>query len=264
MDPKYIFNNIEDRSEYERLQLIEQVFDPYTQSYVERIGLRPGASCLEIGPGAGSFMRWLCERVGPDGRVTALDLNTRFVSSENLPNLTVMQGDVSKEELGADQFDFVHARYVFIHVLGYRESLDKIYRALKPGGWILLEEPDFHHASAETDDEELNRSFKKIHEAIKKLFGVMNLDPAFGGKLPSLLEEYGFTGIGHETVAEFSPGRSLTAELMKRSTLHLQDKYLQTGMITKEDIENYCRLADDPEHSAVYYGSISCWGQKPF
>jgi 2-polyprenyl-3-methyl-5-hydroxy-6-metoxy-1,4-benzoquinol methylase len=263
MDKKYIFQTNNERAEYERLRLIEKAFDPYTQAHFNRLGLGPGARCLEIGPGAGSIMRWLCQMVGPEGHVTALDLDTRFIGQEKLSNLTVIQGDLVKEELENNRFDFIHARYVFIHIHDYQEALKKIYQAVKPGGWILLEEPEFTRAKAKTDDEALNQSFMNIHEAIKLMYDAMKLDPAFGGKLERLLKKNGFTNMGSDTVASPSAGGSLVADFMRRSAIHLKEKYLKTGAADEKDIDNYCRLADDPQRSAVYYGSVSSWGQKP-
>jgi hypothetical protein len=52
-----------------RLELLEQVWDPLTVESLQQIDVRPGWRCIEIGGGHGSIVRWLCNAVGPQGRV---------------------------------------------------------------------------------------------------------------------------------------------------------------------------------------------------
>src|SRR5690348_1451369 len=65
--------------ERRRLALIEQCYDPMTIARLTALGVALGWRCLEIGAGGGSVSRWLRDRVGADGRVVAMDLDTRFV-----------------------------------------------------------------------------------------------------------------------------------------------------------------------------------------
>src|SRR5207302_1313015 len=62
-----------------RLELLEQCWDPRSQEALSRAGVQPGWRCLEVGGGAGSIASWLCDAVGPDGTVVAVDLDTRFL-----------------------------------------------------------------------------------------------------------------------------------------------------------------------------------------
>jgi hypothetical protein len=58
------------------------------------------------------------------------------------PNLEVLQHDVRTNALPEARFELVHARLVLSH-LAQRESIvTKLVNALKPGGWLLLEEFD--------------------------------------------------------------------------------------------------------------------------
>src|SRR5437588_12538585 len=72
-----------------RLELLEGCFDPGTIRRLEATGVRPGWRCLEVGGGGGSITRWLCERVGVLGRVTVVDIDTRFLEELDYPNLEV-------------------------------------------------------------------------------------------------------------------------------------------------------------------------------
>jgi 2-polyprenyl-3-methyl-5-hydroxy-6-metoxy-1,4-benzoquinol methylase len=41
-----------------------------------------------------------------------------------------------------DKYDLIHGRDILIHIGNRDEILLKLSNAFKPGGWILLEEPD--------------------------------------------------------------------------------------------------------------------------
>ena len=91
----------------ERLTLQESFADEATRRRIVALGLERGWRCLEAGAGAGSVARWLSTRVGPDGHVLAVDLDTRFMSDLNEPNVAVRQMNIVSEELPQAEFDLV-------------------------------------------------------------------------------------------------------------------------------------------------------------
>jgi len=95
-----------------RLELLEQCWDPRSHEALRSAGVRPGWRCLEVGGGAGSIARWLCDAVGPDGTVVAVDLDTRFLARIDVPNLEVIEADIVTEGLPAGPFDLIHTRAV--------------------------------------------------------------------------------------------------------------------------------------------------------
>jgi len=59
----------------------------------------PGWHCLEVGGGGGSIASWLANRVLPDGRAVATDLDTRFLETLSIPNLEVRRHDIVTDPL---------------------------------------------------------------------------------------------------------------------------------------------------------------------
>ncbi len=47
---------------------------PEYEAQVRAVGIQPGWRVLDAASGSGSFLPWLAELVGPDGRLAALDL----------------------------------------------------------------------------------------------------------------------------------------------------------------------------------------------
>ena len=131
----YIFTDTQFRSELTRLQKLEEVYDPASRRQILLTGITTGWQCLEIGTGAGSMMRWMSEIVGASGRVTAVDLDTRFVKDTRLANVEVIEADIHQVALDK-LFDLIHVRHVLVHQAN-TSLLSKILELLKPGGWLV-------------------------------------------------------------------------------------------------------------------------------
>ena len=256
----YVFQATEEPRELVRLQMLERIFDAGTQRRMLATGLTTGWHCLEVGAGAGSIVRWLEQRVGPSGKVVALDTNPRFLRGSSSSTIEIMQGDICDMELPLATFDLVHARYVMIHIAEYRKAFERMLRCVKPGGWVVIEEPDFQAARAVTGPEESRLSFGRVTDAIERMFTSLGMDYALGAQLPALFQEYDLSHLTVEHEGHLSAGGGMVAQLMKLSAEQLRDKYVATGKVTEADIEQYCRLADDPDAWAIYYATVAVTG----
>ena len=84
-------------AEDERLDLLEQIYDPVSRR--RRALVQPGWRCLEVGAGRGSMAVWLAEQVGATGHVVATDVDTRYLSRLELPNLEVIEHNILEDPL---------------------------------------------------------------------------------------------------------------------------------------------------------------------
>jgi SAM-dependent methyltransferase len=127
-----------------RLAGLEAALDPGTRAHLTRLGVGPGTRCLEVGAGGGSVAFWLAEKVAPGGTVVATDLETDFLESEATrhPRLEVLRHDIMAAALPTG-FDLVHARWLVEWLPDKRLALQRMAAALRPGGVLLIEEPDF-------------------------------------------------------------------------------------------------------------------------
>ena len=143
--------------------------DPGTINALKAIGVSSGWDCLEVGAGGGSIAEWLCKNVGPEGKVTAVDLNTRFIDVLEYANLEARKLNAVTEDLPRREYDLVHARFLLAH-LPERESVSvKLSQTLRPGWWILVEEPDFGTEEPDpTGEASMRRLFKAGMAAIHK------------------------------------------------------------------------------------------------
>ena len=259
---EYVFHRVEDQREMKRLRMIEMVFDPASKRRLLATGLQAGWRCLEVGPGAGSIMAWMGEAVGPTGQVLAVDLDPKFLSEAERPNLSVVRADIRTAQLPQHSFDVVHARYVLIHLSDYEVALTKMFDSLKPGGWLVLEEPDFSASRGITGDEQELASLRKVNQAIEQMYASLKMDYALGLKLPALMQRRGLQYLTVENDAPLCAGGDSLATVMRMSAEQLREKYLATGLVGQSDLERYCRFADDPNTWAIYYATIAISGRK--
>src|SRR5499426_3774621 len=63
------------RSGRERLRILSHVLQAGTCDFLDKVGLRPGMACLDVGCGGGDVTRELARRVGAGGRVVGLDMD---------------------------------------------------------------------------------------------------------------------------------------------------------------------------------------------
>ena len=259
---QYVFTDSQRSREFERLQAIERVFDPASQKRIQLTGITENWRCLEVGAGAGSIAQWLATVVGENGKVLAVDLSTRFIAHLNQSNIEVLKADVRHLTLESNSFDLIHARYVLIHIPDFHVALTKMLELLKPGGWIVLEEPDFSAARAIVGEETACQSMNRVNRAILQMFESRGMDYALGVRLPAIIQGLGLQQLYVENDTPLSNGGSGIATVMKMSTLQLAEKYIATGIATQEDIEKYCLFADDQSAWAIYYATVGVVAQK--
>jgi 2-polyprenyl-3-methyl-5-hydroxy-6-metoxy-1,4-benzoquinol methylase len=260
MKSEYIFANTQFESELTRLQTIERIFDAASRRRILTTGITTGWQCLEIGAGAGSMMRWMAEIVGTSGKVTAVDLDTRFIQDTPLSNVEVIEADINQVTF-ATSFDLIHIRNVLIH-LKDQAVLTKIAKLLKPQSWLIIEEPDFSAARFISGTPLQQQSVEKVNKAICQMFINQEKDYALGIKLPSFLQQLGFQHLQVENFAPIAKGNSDIATMMKLSALHLADKYVATGKATQTDIQTYCQFASEKTSWGIYLATVSVMAQK--
>jgi SAM-dependent methyltransferase len=201
-----------------RLDLLEACFDAGTVRRLSGLGVGPGWRCLEVGAGGGSITRWLCGTVGQQGQVTAVDVDTRFLEGLDPTNLDVLRMDVTTDELPDEAFDLVHARTLLVHLSARERVLDRLVASLRPGGVLLVEEPDHYPIEA------LGAGLYR--DGWMAVFGgtpPSGIKLTWARALPALLHERGLAGVAAESESQLFEGGSVYAELLRLTVRQLQE-----------------------------------------
>ena len=251
---EYIFAEHQKDDELLRLRMIEEALDPITIGYLERSGIGAGWRCLELGAGAGSIMKWMGEVVGTSGTVVGVDKNASRLRDLSDPPFQVLEGDFLEIPLD-EAFDLAHCRYVLIHNPASDEILRKLRDALKPGGWLIVEEPDFTSAKLLNPKGDCAR--QRVNNSICRMFEQMGLDPGYALALPERLAAQGLQIVEVDSRIHLARGGTVMARMMGASTRALAEKYIATGEADEEDIEEYIRNTENEQVWSVYYSTIS-------
>jgi hypothetical protein len=250
----YIFHSNPEDRELRRLQLIEAAVDPDTISLLDQTGITTGGSCLELGAGAGSIVEWLGTKVGPEGSVVAVDKKTAYLGRFTTKPYRLIENDFCNVALERPA-DLLHARYVLIHNKGDHEILRRIHAAVKPGSYVVLEEPDFTsalHLNPSSDSAQ-----QRVNYAICRMFTNAGLNPAYGLGLPRKIAELGFRILRTKATMHLCQGDGPIAKVMAESASVLRKEYTATGVATDQDIDRYVEHARNPHQWSVFYTTVS-------
>jgi SAM-dependent methyltransferase len=232
---EYVFANTK-ATAAERLQVLAEIYDPITRACLERTGVAQGWSCWEVGAGYGTIARWLAERVGPAGQVLATDLDPRFLESLRSTTLQVARHDIVRDALPPQRFDLIHARLLLCHLPEREQVLDRMIEALKPGGWLVIEDYDGLSLLADASIDPAETSLEAAR-AFRELLRRRGVDLYFGRRIATLLRARGLRQVSAEGRAFMSLDGSIYARMQRLSLEQVRDDLLTLGLIAAEDYE---------------------------
>ena len=245
--------------EYQRLGLMSKILDPWTQGYLAGLGVDQGWQCLELGSGNGSIAEWLCAEVGSSGSVTAVDVNTVLLELIPAQNLTVRQMDVRTDELPVSAYDLVTCRALLHQIAEYAPAvLARMAAAVKPGGWLLVQEPDFHLAPT-TEPATWAATWRAMIE-----WGYANgVDWLIGRTLPSMVSELGLGRPQAKTDVQNIRGRDRGALYFRLFFAEVRDRVIDSGRLDAATLDAASALLDDPNYWTQCWMMTAVWARKP-
>lgn len=245
--------------ERQRLGFLDQYRDPSTHRALERTGVGPGWRCLEVGAGSGSITQWLCQRVGPRGYVLAVDIDTRF-HVEVAAHAEVRQLDVTRASLGEAEYDLVHARALLQHLHQRTQVLDAMIAALKPGGWLVVEDSDFTSYLQQTLPEPFGTFSRATLEHARDTSG---WDGACGRRLLHWFQERGLIECEASGSVSTMRGGTPSAEWYVSGLDRARQRFIESGPLTAELIDRAIAQAREPDFAILSPIAISVIGRKP-
>src|SRR5436190_3519975 len=261
---RYLFDN-NARQAGDRFGALGSLFDPVTFRHLEDLAIGPGQRCWEVGAGGGSVVRWMADRVGPSGFVWATDLDVQWLEADlQRPNVRISQHDLLGDELLEDRFDVVHERLVLVHIPERSAAVERMASALRPGGWLLVEDFDSEigdggFVDASSDVAALSRS---VALAVRALLNVRGADTELGSKLPHLLRAAGLTDVRADASKAIEFGDA-PRELISANVVQVRDQLVARQLVTSDDVDRYIERLRDPSLRLTSPTLVSAWGRRP-
>jgi SAM-dependent methyltransferase len=247
-----------EEGERDRLLAHALMWDPVTRRRLDGIGVTEGWRCMEIGAGSGTVTRWLADKVGDTGHVTATDLEPKWLPDS--PNVQVLRHDVTTDPLDESGYDLICARLVLTHLPDPQAIVAKLLRALVPGGWLLVEDYDMTSLPVSHPPD---ATWHKVAAAPIEMLRLAGGDPHMGAKLTSILHAAGATEVDTEAVA--LPRRMPRVRSWQTQFVQFRERLIDAGLVTPAEVDKVIADFDDETCDLVVYGPtlVSARGRKP-
>jgi SAM-dependent methyltransferase len=254
-------------SELERLQLQSRIWEPSGRRLLEEIGDGRGKRALDVGCGVLGWLRLLSEWVGPDGEVTGTDVEEamlraadRFVTDERLQNVGLVRDDLFASDLEPHAFDLVHARFEITPLGRAHEQMETYLRLSRPGGAIVLEDPDPASWHFNPPAPALERLIELIIEAFRLSGG----DWSAGRRHLHLLRDFGIEGNVRAEVVALPPGHPYLRLPLQFATA-LEERL--RSLVTADELDELRTEGEaelgEPGRWGTTFTLVQCWGRSP-
>jgi SAM-dependent methyltransferase len=219
---------------------MSRLLDPMHRRHIDRLGIGPGTRTLEVGCGNGSMSAWLARRTAPGGRAVAVDLDLSLAGADT-PGLELRQADILAGPVEPGNFDLVTARAVLHHVGDAATAVANLLASVRPGGAVLLIEPDFLPVSVAEPSEV--RAFWEGWLAWAREQGI---DYFIGRRLPAMLAGLGLQHVGATAETALYQGGSLWAQYWRQTVIELRPRLTASGHLDDRSIDAFLAHCADP------------------
>jgi SAM-dependent methyltransferase len=259
---RYLLDN-QDPEAGERFDALSELFNPSTFRHMMQCGITEGWRVWEVGGGGPSVPTWLAERVMPGGRVVATDIDTSWLERSARRDYEVLVHDVVEDPPPAGDFDLVHARLVLVHVLDRDRAITNMVNALRPGGWLILEEadPDLQELVCLDESGPEQELANRLKRGFRSLMRARGVDLRFGRTLPRRLRAAGLVDV--EAEAYFPIGAPACSELERATIEQIRERLIEAELATTEEIDHYLEILASGDLDLATSPMISSWGRRP-
>jgi ubiquinone/menaquinone biosynthesis C-methylase UbiE len=128
----------------------------------EALAARPGDRVLDVGCGPGFYCLEILDEVGPSGSVVGVDSSGAMLGlagrrCAEYPNVEFRESDATSLPVDDADFDTALCVQVLEYVEDATAGLAEMYRALRPGGRVVVWDIDWATVSIHSEDDELTR-----------------------------------------------------------------------------------------------------------
>jgi ubiquinone/menaquinone biosynthesis C-methylase UbiE len=264
----YIFDNAAERETAERFASLDALYNVRTFRFLETTGIAPGWHCLEVGGGSGAVAAWMAERVGPSGHVLVTDIDPRFIERSARPrpaNIELRRHDVGIDPLPARAFDLIHARLVLQHVPQRQQALASLVAALKPRGWLVIEEFDGRLVdrtipTADPIDAERHR---RMVRAVAHLMDERGFEADWPRRLYQRLKAAGLTEVGMEGHLAVREGGGPGARLDSANFAQVREEAVAKGLFSGAEVAAHLERLAARDFAVFSPVMFTAWGRAP-
>lgn len=255
--------------EIKRLRVQAESLADEADVMLDRIGVAPGASCLDLGCGAGGILDRLSTRAGPTGRVVGMDVEDyslaaarAWVDGLGLGNVEIKTGSIFDHDLAAESFDLVHLRYVITTIGRHEEVIQAALNLVKPGGVLAIQEADADGMNVYP----ACAAYDRLKSALVGTFNKIGADSYAGRRLYKLFLDAGLADVDFRACTARARSHDDLADYMPQTVLSVRETVFKLGLMTEAELTETieaCRAhLARPETISTTSTVFQVWGRK--
>jgi ubiquinone/menaquinone biosynthesis C-methylase UbiE len=222
--------------------------------------------CLDVGCGTGEVTLQMARMVGPSGKVVGMDIDEPYLEQARQEaarrrfNIVFQQGDALNLCVEST-YDLVYTRYLLTHLNKPEFAVERMIKAIRPGGTIVVEDVDFPGHVCYPHCPAFER-YVELYQAVVRLNGG---DPTIGPRLYGLLKEVGASQLSVDiSQPTFCEGEG---KLVAQITMeHIRETVVSAGLASHTEIDNIVSELDAFARSPDTIMSITrvfqVWGNR--
>jgi len=183
------------RDDAARLDVIHAVYGPVSVNALEAAAIDEATRAADVGCGTGTVARWMAARMGPAGRVDAIDIAPEQIDvARTMPSdagsspIHFQLGSAYEPGLPENAFDVVFCRLVLCHLNEPEKAVAHMARLLRPGGRLVLVDMDLRDTFTMPP---CHFYQAYIDECVIPYEAKVNVDYSIGRRLPQLVMDAG-------------------------------------------------------------------------
>jgi len=182
----------------EEQRRLSKLNDLLNERSLRALDIHLGDRILDVGCGLSQLTRAMARKAGSDGVVVGIDQSDEQIEEARRQAdaagesglVDIRQGDavalcLSEDEWGT--FDLVHTRFLLEHVPNPQSVVDAMFRAVRPGGRVILEDDDHDVLRLSPSVPEFDALWRYYIE----MYHTLGCDPYIGRRLVQLLRNAG-------------------------------------------------------------------------
>lgn len=193
-----------EQSEIDRLARQHEIWREETERTWDDAGIDAGRTVLDLGSGPGFTSIDLLERVGPSGRVVAIDSSVeatdvlrRRVADEGLDRIEVITADANEVDYREIDPDAINVRWLFSFIADPDRLVQRLAEGMHPGSRIAVIDY-WNYAAMHIEPEGLHFDmiFRQVYQSYSDGGGSLDV----GGRLPQIFARHGITPLSVRSV----------------------------------------------------------------
>jgi ubiquinone/menaquinone biosynthesis C-methylase UbiE len=222
----------------QRLGVLSGILASSTNQVLDRVGPISGMQVIDLGCGGGDVTLELARRAGPEGHVWGYDLDDKVLElaradarDAGQQNVTFAEVDIAGAwpRRGAS---LIYARFILTHLPDPAAVVARAWKALEPGGTIIVEDIDMEGRFWDPPGAALTRMTELYMEAARR----RGCDPTIGRKLVRLLGHAGFADVQSSLVQPYARDGDVK-EMAMLDFANIADAIVALGLLGRAEAD---------------------------